>query len=210
MHIGRDMSHLDVFRSRIHTSMFRKMPISLSLQSTLRVSLWLVHHGLHQQPSTAWTSIIKSITRGRVKKRVSTDQWESALAAANTAHWCLRGAAEAADKGKLEAAETMASRGVEQLRLSLYGMVAHPWKGPWAIGNYFKPIYTLRVFYPQSGDKNSRTDIALFKPQLQGNEIAVTVIIPSTLPVYICNLINEIRSITKKELISFGSLLIDI
>lgn len=60
-----------------------------------------------------------SLKGSRVTKRESTGQWESALAAANTAHWYLRGAAEAAKKAKLRDAEAMASHGVEQLKLSV-------------------------------------------------------------------------------------------
>ncbi|KAB8237930.1 uncharacterized protein BDW43DRAFT_150496 [Aspergillus alliaceus] len=61
----------------------------------------------------------QSSNRSRVKKRVSTDQWESALTAADTAHWFLRGAAEAAENGKLEDAEIMASYGIEKLKCPL-------------------------------------------------------------------------------------------
>lgn len=68
----------------------------------------------------------QSSNRSRVKKRVSADQWRSALTAADSAHWFLRGTAEAAENGKLEDAETMASCGVEQLKLSVSQIPRQP------------------------------------------------------------------------------------
>ncbi|KAE8133560.1 hypothetical protein BDV38DRAFT_257966 [Aspergillus pseudotamarii] len=60
-----------------------------------------------------------SLKRSRTKKRESTSQWESALANAHTAHWHLREGAEAATKQRFQDAETMASRGLKQLKQSV-------------------------------------------------------------------------------------------
>ncbi|KAL1965980.1 hypothetical protein VTN77DRAFT_4920 [Rasamsonia byssochlamydoides] len=61
----------------------------------------------------------RSSSRSKVKKRSSTEKWASALTRAENAHWLLREAAKAAQEGHFKESETMASNGVEQLKLSV-------------------------------------------------------------------------------------------
>ncbi|KAE8400041.1 hypothetical protein BDV37DRAFT_258753 [Aspergillus pseudonomiae] len=68
----------------------------------------------------------QSLKRSNTKKRESTSQWENALTNAHTAHWYLREAAEAAKKKRFNDAETMAGRGLEQLKQSVLEIPREP------------------------------------------------------------------------------------
>ncbi|KAE8380167.1 hypothetical protein BDV26DRAFT_258102 [Aspergillus bertholletiae] len=68
----------------------------------------------------------RSLNRSRTKIWESTGQWESALANANTAHWYLREAAEAANERDFEHAENMASQGLERLIQSVSNVPYEP------------------------------------------------------------------------------------
>ena len=54
--------------------------------------------------------------RSRSKKRESTGKWRDALARAERAHWLCRKAAELASEGKVEEAEEIATRGIDELK----------------------------------------------------------------------------------------------
>jgi hypothetical protein len=54
--------------------------------------------------------------RSPSKKRESTGKWRDALARAERAHWLCRKAAELASEGKVEEAEEIATRGIDELK----------------------------------------------------------------------------------------------
>lgn len=58
----------------------------------------------------------RSIKRSKTSKRLSTENWQNALIAAEKAHWMLREAAISAEKGPRTEAEKMAEDGVALLK----------------------------------------------------------------------------------------------